>query len=128
MPDTVAPEFGEFVARMELVSGLSLEDLSSRSRNATLTGQRVELATLAIGRYGLRVCDIAALVRKHPNSVTKWLNRGLHLERNDPDFRAPRSTRCCDLMIGATPSKLSALRRRGHDNAKKTKGGTHQLC
>ena len=81
-------EFGEFVARMESVSGLSLEDLSSRSRNSTLTRQRIELATLAIGRYGLRVCDIAALVGKHPNSVAKWLNRGLRLERNNPEFRA----------------------------------------
>jgi hypothetical protein len=81
-------EFGEFVARMESVSGLSLEDLSSRSRNSTLTRQRIELATLAIGRYGLRVCDIAELVGKHSNSVTKWLNRGLRLERNDPEFRA----------------------------------------
>ena len=80
-------EFGEFVARMEAVSGLSLEELSSRSRNSRIRRQRIEFATLAVGRYGLRVCDIAALVGKHPNSVTKWLNRGLRLERNDPEFR-----------------------------------------
>jgi hypothetical protein len=86
VPGTCALEFGEFVARMESVSGLSLEDISSRSRNARLTGQRIELATLAIGRYGLRVRDIAELVCKHPNLVTKWLN--ICLERNDPDFRA----------------------------------------
>jgi REP element-mobilizing transposase RayT len=81
-------EFGEFVSRMEAASRISLADLSSRSRNSTLTRQRIELATLAIGRYRLRVCDIAALLGKHPNSVAKWLNRGLRLERNDTEFRA----------------------------------------
>ena len=86
--DRMALEFGEFVARMETVSGISLADLSSRSRGSTLTRQRIELATLAIGRYRLRVCDVAGLIRKHPNSVAKWFNRGLRLERNDPGFKA----------------------------------------
>jgi hypothetical protein len=31
---------------------------------------------------------IAALLGKHPNSVAKWLNRGLLLERNDPEFKS----------------------------------------
>jgi len=43
---------------------------------------------LAIGRYRLRVCDIATLLRKHPNSVAKWLNKGLRLERIEPEFKA----------------------------------------
>jgi hypothetical protein len=30
---------------------------------------------------------VAALVDKHPNSITKWLNRGLRLEREDPAFK-----------------------------------------
>ena len=81
-------EFAEFTARMETVAGLSLADLSSRSRDSALVRQRIELATLAIGRYRLRVCDVAALVRKHPNSVAKWLNAGLRLERDDPEFKA----------------------------------------
>jgi len=81
-------EFDEFVTRMVTVSGLSLADLSSRSRDSILSRKRIELATLAIGRYRLRVCDIAALLRKHPNSVAKWLNRGLRLERTDPGFKA----------------------------------------
>ena len=31
---------------------------------------------------------IAALPGKHPNSVAKWLDRGLRLGRNDPDFKS----------------------------------------
>jgi REP element-mobilizing transposase RayT len=79
---------GKFVARMETVAGLSLADLSSRSRDPDLVRKRIELAALAIGRYRLRVCDIAALVRKHPNSVSKWLNKGLRLESSNPEFKA----------------------------------------
>ena len=49
--------------------------------------EATEFTTLAVGHYGLRVCDVAALLRKHPNSVTKWLNRGLRLEGGDPEFK-----------------------------------------
>ena len=49
--------------------------------------EAIEFTTLAVGRYGLRVCDVAALLRKHPNSVTHWLNRGLRLERDDPESK-----------------------------------------
>ena len=76
------------MARMETVADLSLADLSSRSRDPALARQRIELVTLAIGRYRLRICDIATLVCKHPNSVAKWLNKGLRLERSDPKFKA----------------------------------------
>jgi len=48
---------------------------------------RIELSTLAVCRYGLRVRDIAALTNKHRNSVTKWLNKGLRRERVDPEFK-----------------------------------------
>jgi len=41
----------------------------------------------SIGRYHARTCDVAALLNKHPNSITKWLNRGLRLEREDPAFK-----------------------------------------
>ena len=71
---------------MESLSGLPLAELSSRSRRANLTRGRMEFATLAVGRYRLKVADIAALLDKHPNSVTKWLNKGLRLEREDPGF------------------------------------------
>ena len=81
-------EFGEFVARMETVSGVSPADLSSRSRDSVVTRQRIEFVTLAIARYRLRVCDTAALLGKHPNSVAKWLTKGLRLERDDPEFKA----------------------------------------
>ena len=78
---------GEFARRMESLSGHSLAELSSRFRGADLTRGRLEFATLAVGRYRLKVSDIAALLDKHPNSVTNWLNNGLRLERQDPGFK-----------------------------------------
>ena len=86
--DRAELELEEFARRLVPASGNSLEDLSSRRRGRELTRGRIEFATLAVGRYGLRVCDVAALLNKHPNSVTKWLNRGLRLERNEPEFSA----------------------------------------
>lgn len=80
--------FDQFVARLVKVSGLSLAELSSRTRDSTVTRHRIELATLAIGRYRLRICDIAALLHKHPNSVTHWLNTGLQLEGRDSAFKS----------------------------------------
>jgi len=72
---------------MEAVRGHCLAELSSRTRSADQTRGRVEFITLAAGRYGLGVCDVAALLCKHPNSVTNWLNRGLRLENDDPGFK-----------------------------------------
>jgi hypothetical protein len=77
-------EFGEFVRRMVSTDNCPLAELSSRRRGADRTRRRIEFTTLAVGRYGLRVCDVAALLGKHHNSVTKWLNRGLQLERGEP--------------------------------------------
>jgi hypothetical protein len=41
---------------------------------------------LAVSRYGFRACDIADLLCKGRNSVSRWLNRGLCNERDDPEF------------------------------------------
>jgi len=51
-------------------------------------GGRVEFTVLAVTRYGYRGCDIATLLGKSGNSVTRWINRGLSCERDDEDFRA----------------------------------------
>ena len=37
--------------------------------------------------HSLSASDIAALLDKHPNSITMWLNKGLRLKREDPEFK-----------------------------------------
>jgi REP element-mobilizing transposase RayT len=77
----------ELVDRLQDLGLISVDRLSSRLRGAELTLLRTEFAALAIGRYQARTCDVAALLGKHPNSITKWLNRGLRFEREDPAFK-----------------------------------------
>ncbi len=79
--------FDELIDSLQDLDLVSVERLSSRFRGAELTLLRAEFAALAIGRYQARTCDVAALLGKHPNSITKWLNRGLRLEREDPTFK-----------------------------------------
>jgi putative transposase len=85
--DLRALELGDFVARFECCSDNSLEGLASPLRNPELIRGRIELAMVAVARYGFQSRVIADLVKKHPASVTRWLNEGLRMERDDPVFR-----------------------------------------
>ena len=78
----------EFVDRFQIASGHVLEDLASRLRSSHLLRSRTELTMLALVRYGFRSRDIATLLDKHGASVTRWLNLGLKMEREDPEFRS----------------------------------------
>ena len=49
--------------------------------------EAMEFVVLALPRYGIRGCDIAALLVKHGNSVSLWLRKGLQLEHEDPEFK-----------------------------------------
>ena len=80
-------ELGAFVARFERHSDHSIEDLASPLRSPDLIRGRIELSMLAVARYGVQSRVIADLVNKHPASVTRWLNSGLRMERDDPEFR-----------------------------------------
>ena len=52
-----------------------------------MTEGRIEFTLLAVTRFALRSSDLAALLKKHPSSLTRWLNKGLHREREDYEFR-----------------------------------------
>ncbi len=82
----------EFVGRFQLVSGHSLDDLASRQRSTKHITGRVEFCVLAVSRYGLKSCEIAALLCKGRNSVTRWLNQGLRREHDDPPFASRLDT------------------------------------
>lgn len=56
-------------------------------RTLELIRGRIELTILAVGRFGLRSSEIAALINKHPSSLTRWLNAGTHLNHHDATFR-----------------------------------------
>ena len=79
-------DLDEFALRFEQAAGLSVRELASRSRSGNHIRGRIEFATLAISRYGYRVCDVANLIHKHRSSITLWLNKGLFNENKNPDF------------------------------------------
>ena len=81
-------QLSEFVDRYESVSGYDLDELASRHRSTRHITGRIEFCVLAVSRYGLRACEIAALLGKGRNSVTRWLNQGLRRENDDPGFAA----------------------------------------
>jgi hypothetical protein len=80
-------EAEEFVKLFEQFSGHSIDDLSSPLRKPELIRGRIELAILAVGRFGLRSSEVADLLNKHPSSLTRWLNLGTVLNRRDLAFR-----------------------------------------
>ena len=77
----------DFGALFEQLSGHSMADMASPLRRPELIQGRIELTTLAVNRYGFRSRDIADLINKHPSSLTRWLNHGIRLEHEDPEFR-----------------------------------------
>ena len=79
-------DLDDFALRFEQASGLTIRDLAARSRSNDQIRGRIEFATLAISRYGYRVCDVADLILKHRSSITLWLNKGLFTENTNPDF------------------------------------------
>jgi len=90
--DRAELQLSEFVDRYESVSGYDLDELASRLRSTRHIAGRIEFCVLAISRYGLRACEIASLLGKGRNSVTRWLNQGLRRERDDARFSARLDT------------------------------------
>jgi hypothetical protein len=66
-------------------TGHRIEDFASPLKTPTLVEGRIGLTLLGVSRYGFRSTDLAALLGKHPSSMTRWLNKGVSLEREDRD-------------------------------------------
>ena len=84
--DRAELELSDFVDRFESVSGFNIVELASRHRSARHINGRIEFCALAVSRYRLRACDIADLLGKGRNSITRWLNQGLRREQDSPEF------------------------------------------
>lgn len=78
---------GDLAELFAETTGHSISDLSSPLRISTLTEGRIELTLLAVTRFAVRSGDLAALLNKHPSSLTRWLNEALRREKEDCEFR-----------------------------------------
>jgi len=85
--DRVGIQIEEFITLFEHHSGHTIEDLRSSLRRPMQVRARIEFATLATTRYGLRSTDIASLIKKHPTSVARWIGLGLRRQLDDQSFR-----------------------------------------
>jgi hypothetical protein len=80
-------ELDDLLGRFEFHSGHTVSALSSPHRTPALIQGRVELPLLAVVRYGFQSRVVARLLHKNRSSLTRWLNTGLHLQNQDPEFR-----------------------------------------
>jgi len=85
--DRIRCRLDEFVELFERLTGHAIQDLASPLKTPALVEGRIELTLLGVSRYGVRSSDIAALLNKHPSSMSRWLNKGVSLEREDSTFR-----------------------------------------
>jgi hypothetical protein len=67
-------------------TGHHIHNLASPLKTPALVEGRIELTLLGVSGYGFHSSDLAALLGKHPSSTTRWLNKGVSLEREDPRF------------------------------------------
>ena len=84
--DRIRCRLDEFVVLFERFTGHAIQDLASPLKTPALVEGRIELTFLGVSRYGVRSGDLAALLNKHPSSMSRWLNEGVSLEREDPTF------------------------------------------
>ena len=85
--DRVGIEIEDFIILFELHSGYAIRGLRTSLRQPDDVQARVEFATLAAARYGLRSTDVARAIHKHPTSVARWISLGLRKLAEDDVFR-----------------------------------------
>jgi REP element-mobilizing transposase RayT len=80
-------EAADFVARIAARLELRLQDLAGKQRAPDLVRARELVATLAIERYGLRVKEIAAVLNKSAEAVSRMVSRGTAKRQDDAEFK-----------------------------------------
>ena len=74
--ERVVIDVEEFTALFERRSGHTFEGLRSPLRHPQQVRARVEFATVAAARYGIRSTKIADSTRKHPTTIARLTGRG----------------------------------------------------
>jgi REP element-mobilizing transposase RayT len=85
--ERVGVDLEDFIKYYEHHSGQTIDNLRSSLRRPMQVQARIEFATLAAARYGLRSTDLAKSIQKHPTSVARWISRGLRMQSEELSFR-----------------------------------------
>lgn len=77
----------DFIRFFERHSGYIIQDLRSSLRRPMHVQARIEFATLAAARHGIRSTEIADSFQKHPTTIARLIRRGLRRLLEDRSFR-----------------------------------------
>ena len=80
-------EPAELVSGCVEILGVQAEKLRSRSQAVELVQAREIIMVVGVGRFGLKVEDLAWEVRTSPDGMSKTLGRGLRRRWSDERFR-----------------------------------------
>lgn len=81
-------EAAELVAQVAERLGVAVEDLAARRRAPELVQARELAASLGVERYGLRVKDLAAVLDKSVEAVSRMVSRGAANRQHGEEFRS----------------------------------------
>jgi hypothetical protein len=68
------------------ILGIDVERLASRRRDSETARLRILVVTVGIERWRQQAGALAMALHKHPDGVSRWVNRGARLSAVDPDF------------------------------------------
>jgi hypothetical protein len=85
--DRLPLDLSQIVLAICAVTEVQLVDLCSRKRQSEIAGVRWDIAAIAVGRYGHRICDLAAILSKNAGSVSRWLTEADRRQTSDPEYR-----------------------------------------
>ena len=76
----------EFVTLACKALGTDVERLVSTRRDSDTARHRMLVATIGIERWGQRAGALGTVLQKHPDGVSRWVNRSTRLRREDVAF------------------------------------------
>lgn len=85
--DRVPLDLSQIVCAVCALTEVQLADLRSRKRRSEITSVRWDLAAIALGRFGHRVCDLAEMLNKNAGSVSRWLTEADRRQESDAEYR-----------------------------------------
>lgn len=76
----------EYLNRACRAIGMDVDQLATRRRDPELRQQRELVAVLGVEKFEQRVREMAAVLRKNPGSVSRWVSAAAERRSTDPAF------------------------------------------
>ena len=100
-------EAGDFLELACKILGTDMERLAGTRRDSDTARLRMLVVTVGIERWGQRAGVLATALQKHPDGLSRWVNRGARLRGQDVSFAQATA----ELDKGLSRTALKGLRR-----------------